>query len=57
MIANLINTHPEYLSYLTKADELFDKTVSPDSAEVAELQIALQLIKQYEDKHFRIPLP
>jgi len=52
-----IKTKTEYEEYLTWVDELFDKKVKPDSPEGEQLQIALLLIKQYEDKHYPVPVP
>lgn len=52
-----IKTKKEYEAYLGWVDELFDKKVKPDSAEGEELQVALLLIKQYEDEHYPIPIP
>jgi len=57
MILKLIKTKKEYLAYLDWVDELFDKKVSRSSPEGEELQVALLLIKQYEDTHFPIPFP
>lgn len=52
-----IKTKKEYEQYLQWVDEQFDKKVKPNSEEGAQLQIALLLIKQYEDKHYPIPMP
>jgi HTH-type transcriptional regulator/antitoxin HigA len=38
-------------------DEMFDKKVSPNSANGKKVEVALLLIKQYEDEHFSIPYP
>lgn len=38
-------------------DEQFDKKASPDSPEGETLQVALLLIKVYEDVHHPIPSP
>ena len=35
----------------------FDLNIAPESKEVGNLQIALLLIKQYEDLHYTIPFP
>jgi HTH-type transcriptional regulator / antitoxin HigA len=57
MTLRVIKTKKEYLAYLNWVDELFDKKVSPESKEGEQLQVALLLIKQYEDEHFPIPYP
>lgn len=38
-------------------DEQFDKKVQPDSPVGETLQVALLLIKSYEDEHYPIPAP
>jgi len=53
----IIKTKKEYSDYLNRVDVLFDKKVTPKSAEGEELQVILLLIKQYEDAHFPIPYP
>jgi len=53
----VIKTKKEYLAFLDWADDLFDKKVAPNSREGEELQVALMLIKQYEDVHFSVPDP
>lgn len=57
MTLKIIKTKKEYNAYLNWFDEMFDKKVKPGSAEGEELQVALLLIKQYEDEHFSIPYP
>ncbi|MDQ3681455.1 MAG: transcriptional regulator [Bacteroidota bacterium] len=52
-----IKTKKDYEAYLDWVDELFDKKVKLNSSEGEELQIALLLIKQYEDEHYPIPTP
>ena len=37
--------------------EMFDKKFKPDTPEGEKLQMALLLIKQYEDAHYPIPVP
>jgi HTH-type transcriptional regulator / antitoxin HigA len=36
---------------------MFDKKVKPNTHEGEKLQVALLLIKQYEDAHYPIPVP
>jgi HTH-type transcriptional regulator/antitoxin HigA len=52
-----IKTKKEYEDLLEWIDLLFDKKVKADSPEGEQLQIALLLIKQYEDENYAIPLP
>lgn len=57
MELNIIKSGEQYEKYLDWVDEMFDKNVSPDSPEGKKLEVALLLIKQYEDIHFNIPMP
>jgi len=57
MNLKVIKTENEYESYLQWVDEMFDKKTRKDSAEGEQLQVALLLIKQYEDENYQIPLP
>ncbi len=52
-----IKTNKDYEACLEWVDAMFDKKVKPNSEEGEQLQIALLLIKQYEDIHFTIPIP
>lgn len=52
-----IKTKKDYEAYLQWVDEMFDKKIKPSSPEGQKLQVALLLIKQYEDKHYAIPTP
>lgn len=52
-----IKSNKQYKAYLEWVDTLFDKKVKPSSPEGKKLQVALLLIKQYEDEHFPIPTP
>ena len=36
---------------------MFDKKIKPNTPEGEKLQVALLLIKQYEDAHYPIPVP
>jgi len=49
MELKIIKTEELYQDYLNWVDELFDKQLSPDTKEGEMLQVALLLIKQYED--------
>ena len=52
-----VKTKKAYQAYLDWVDELFDKKVKPNSPDGEKLQVALLLIKQYEDAHYPIPFP
>ncbi|MDB5229429.1 MAG: putative transcription regulator with domain [Chitinophagaceae bacterium] len=52
-----IKTKKDYEVCLQWIDEMFDKKIKPGSNEGNQVQIALLLIKQYEDEHYTIPTP
>jgi HTH-type transcriptional regulator / antitoxin HigA len=52
-----ITSRKEYDRYLGWVDSLFDKKVKPNSEQGRNLQVALLLIKDYEDRHYPIPAP
>ena len=57
MELKLIKTKKQYQEYLNWVDRLFDKKLKPGTAEGEKLQVALLLIKQYEDAKYPIPYP
>jgi HTH-type transcriptional regulator / antitoxin HigA len=57
MKLKLIKNEQEYESYLEWVNELFDKKVPKNSSEGEDIQVALLLIKQYEDEHYPVLLP
>ena len=57
MELKLIKSDAEYELMLEWIDEQFDKKPNPESKEGNNLQIALLLIKAYEDLHYKIPSP
>jgi HTH-type transcriptional regulator/antitoxin HigA len=57
MILKVIKTKKEYNQYLDWVDKMFDKKVKPDTPDGEKIQIALLLIKQYEDKQYPIAPP
>ena len=57
MTLKVIKTNEEYEAYLNWVDEQLDKKPVPDSPAGEKLQVALLLIKQYEDTQFPIPYP
>ena len=52
-----LKTIKEYETLLDRVDEMFDRKVKANSPEGGQLQIALLLIKQYEDAHYPVPAP
>ncbi|MFC0773933.1 type II toxin-antitoxin system HigA family antitoxin [Terrimonas sp. R1] len=57
MELKIIKTKKQYQQYLDWVDELFDKKVKPNTPAGEKLQVALLLIKQYEDAHYPVPVP
>ncbi len=57
MELKIIKNEKEYQDLLDWIDTQFDLNIAPDSKEGGNLQIALLLIKQYEDLHYAIPFP
>jgi HTH-type transcriptional regulator/antitoxin HigA len=52
-----LTTKKDYETYLKWVDALFDKNPKSTSLDGQNLQVALLLIKDYEDKHYPIPVP
>jgi HTH-type transcriptional regulator/antitoxin HigA len=57
MELKIIKTKKQYQEYLDWVNKQFDKKVKPDSSQGEKVQVALLLIKQYEDLHYPIPVP
>ena len=57
MELRIIKTKEQYEEFLDWVDILFDRKVRADSPQGNKLQVALLLIKQYEDANYPIPLP
>ncbi len=57
MNLHILKTDEEYQKLLGWVDEQFDLNVSPESKAGEDLQVALLLIKQFEDIHFPLPKP
>lgn len=57
MDLRIIKTDEEYQELLDWVDTQFDLNISADSKACEDLQVALLLIKQYEDINFPIPKP
>ena len=53
----MIRTEAQYEEYLEWVDQQFDRKVKPDSPTGEKVQVALLLIKQYEDEHHAVPMP
>ncbi|GAB3772831.1 helix-turn-helix domain-containing protein [Spirosoma horti] len=52
-----IKTEQEYDELMNWVDEQFDLKTPPNSSQGETLQIALLLIRAYEDEHYSIPAP
>lgn len=57
MDLQIIKNDKEHQNLLEWIDSQFDLEVAPESKAGQKLQIALLLIKQYEDMHYPIPYP
>jgi len=57
MQLKIIKNKKQYEEYLDWVDAMFDKKVKRNTPEGDKLEITLLLIKQYEDLHYRIPMP
>lgn len=57
MKLKIIETKKEYRQYLDWVDAMFDKKVKPHTPDGEKLQVALLLIKQYEDVHYPVAPP
>lgn len=57
MELKIIKTKKQYQEYLDWIDLQFDKKVKPNSVTGEKVQVALLLIKQYEDIHYAVPFP
>ena len=57
MELKIIKTKNQYQQYLDWIDKKFDSKVKPNSPEGEKVQVALLLVKQYEDANYPIPLP
>lgn len=57
MELQIIKTDQQYEAYLNWIDEQFDQKVQPGSAQGDKLQVMLLLVKEYEDRHYPVPMP
>lgn len=57
MELKIIKTKKQYETYMQWLHESFEKGIKPSTPEGEKIQIALLVVKQYEDKHYPVPLP
>jgi HTH-type transcriptional regulator/antitoxin HigA len=57
MELKIIKTKKQYQEYLDWVDKMFDKKIKPTTPEGEKLQVALLLVKQYEDANYPISVP
>ncbi len=57
MELKIIKTQSQYEKTLSWIDEMFDKKVKPNTSDGEKLQIALLVVKNYEDANYSIPFP
>lgn len=57
MELKIIKTKKQYEQFLDWVDVQFDKKVKADTPQGEKLQVALLLIKKYEDANYPIPFP
>jgi len=57
MELKIIKNKKQYDQCLDWVDEMFDKKIKTNTPKGDKLQVALLLIKQYEDVNYPIPLP
>ncbi len=57
MELRIIKSKKQYEDYLHWIDVQFDKKIKPNTSLGEKLELALLLVKQYEDVHFAIPIP
>jgi HTH-type transcriptional regulator/antitoxin HigA len=57
MELKIIKSKKQYEECLAWVDGMFDKKIKPNTPQGNKLQVALLLIKQYEDANYPIPMP
>lgn len=57
MELKIIKTRKQYQAYLDWIDKKFDSKVKVNSPEGEKVQVALLLVKQYEDANYPVALP
>lgn len=57
MELKIIKTKKQYQEYFDWVDKQFDNNVKLNSQQGEKVQVALLLIKQYEDINYTVPLP
>lgn len=57
MELKIIKNDKQYQAYLAWIDKKFDANVPSNDPDGEKVQVALLLLKQYEDAHYPVPLP
>lgn len=57
MELKIIKTEKQYESSMKWLDIEFEKNIKPNTAEGNKIQIALLLVKEYEDRCYPVPMP
>lgn len=57
MELKVIKSEKQYQEYLNWVDAMFDKKVRPNTQNGEKVEVALLLIKQYEDANYPVPMP
>ncbi|SFT90580.1 HTH-type transcriptional regulator / antitoxin HigA [Algoriphagus locisalis] len=57
MELSVIKSDEQYSQYLDWVEEQLDLKISKESPEGKKLEVALLIIKEYEDQNFQIPTP
>lgn len=57
MELSVIKNKKQYQAYLDWVDKQFDKKIAPESSVGQKVEVALLLIKQFEDIQYPIPYP
>ncbi len=57
MELRIIRSKKQYQQYLDWVERQFDRKVKPGTPPGEKLELALLLIRHYEDRHFPIPVP
>jgi HTH-type transcriptional regulator/antitoxin HigA len=57
MELSVIKSEKDYEDFLEWVDKQLDRKVNPDSPAGKKLEVALVLVKNYEDQHYPIPYP
>ena len=55
MQLSVIKTEEQYESYLDWVDGQLSKNLNPESKEGKKLEVALLIVKHYEDEYYPVP--